>query len=87
MPEPTTEFAASSNGDKWFLRQDFSTGERIVIHRGNAASGGTETSWPIPRFLEIFGEHPQGRALREVINALDDVRQATVEGSKTVTFP
>ena len=87
MLEPTTEFSASSNGDKWLLRQDFSTGERIVIHRGNAASGGTETSWTISRFLEIFGEHPQGNALREIVHALNDKKEAPVEGLQTMSFP
>lgn len=87
MPEEATEFAASSNGDKWFLEQDFSTGERTVIHRGNAASGGTETSWPIASFLEIFGEHPQGHALREAVHAIHHEGQATVGGSPTSSFP
>lgn len=87
MPEETTEFAASSNCDKWFLKPDFSTGERVVIHRGNAASGGTETSWPTSSFLEIFSEHPEGHALREALNALPDEGRATIEGSPTSSFP
>lgn len=57
-----------------------------MIHRGNAASGGTETSWTVSRFLEIFGEHPQGNALREVVHALNK-KEAPVEGLQTMSFP
>jgi hypothetical protein len=71
MPEGPIEFAASSNGDKWFLEHDGAAGEHIVIHRANIASGGTETRWSISSFLEVAGDHPQGQALRE---ALRDIR-------------
>ena len=70
MPKGPIEFAASSNGDKWFLEHDGAAGEH-VIHRANIASGGTETRWSISSFLEVAGDHPQGQALRE---ALRDIR-------------
>jgi hypothetical protein len=66
MPEGPIEFAASSNGDKWFLEHDGAAGEHIVIHRANIASGGTETRWSISSFLEVAGDHPQGQALRDI---------------------
>lgn len=67
MPEEMKEFAASSNGDKWFLKHDDATGEQVVIHQANIASGGSETSWPLSSFLQIFGEHSQGDARRQAL--------------------
>lgn len=78
MPRGLKGFAASSNGDKWFLEHDRITGEHIVIHRADTASGGAETRWSIPGFLEVAGDHPQGQALRE---ALLDIR--SLEGEPT----
>ena len=78
MPRGLKEFAGSSNGDKWFLEHDRITGGHIVIHRANTASGGAETRWSIPSFLEVAGDHPQGQALRE---ALLDIR--SLEGEPT----
>ena len=70
MLKAPIEFAVSSNGDKWFVEQDEATGDLIVIHRANIASGGTETRWSVSSFLEIAGDHPQGQTLREVLRNL-----------------
>ncbi|ODR92255.1 hypothetical protein [Sinorhizobium alkalisoli] len=81
------EFAASSNGDKWLLEHDRITGEHIVIHRANTASGGAETRWSMPSFLEVAGDHPQGQALRE---ALLDIRlkgEPTSDENPKADFP
>jgi hypothetical protein len=67
------EFAASSNGDKWFLKHGDASGKCVVIHQANLASRGSETSWPISSLLQIFGEHPQGHALREVLRDAPDL--------------
>jgi hypothetical protein len=68
MPETPKEFAVSENRDKWFLGYIEMADQHMVIRRANEASGGTETKWPILSFLEIFGDHPQGQALREALH-------------------
>lgn len=73
MSEPEREFSASSNGDKWFLDHDTSTGENVVTHRANPTSGGAETKWSVASFLESFGDHPQGQALRRILSDLHPV--------------
>ncbi|MBB5577245.1 MULTISPECIES: hypothetical protein [Rhizobium] len=93
MPEAPKQFAASANGDKWFLLHNETADEQFVIHRASAASGGTETRWPVSSFLELFGDHPQGHALREELrDAVSAEEKATSERSpaapKTVnSFP
>ena len=78
MPEASKEFAASANGDKWFLGHNETADEQIVIHRANVASGGTETRWPISSFLELFGDHPQGHALREALRDAGPAKEEAI---------
>ncbi|MBB2819292.1 UNVERIFIED_ORG: hypothetical protein GGD51_000542 [Rhizobium esperanzae] len=75
MPEAQIEFATSANGDKWYLGHNETAEQRMVIHHANDASGGTETRWPISSFLEHFGDHPQGQALREALREAGFVEQ------------
>lgn len=46
------QFAASSNGDHWFLGTDDVTKKDFVLHRGNLSSGGHETISAIDVFLD-----------------------------------
>lgn len=71
MVQEPTEFAVSSNGDRWFLERAQSAGEDIVIHRANLASGGTETRMAVSSFLHVTGERPEGRALREALREVN----------------
>ncbi|MBB3350112.1 MULTISPECIES: hypothetical protein [Rhizobium] len=75
MPEAPNEFAASPNGDKWYLEHNETADQHTVIHRANDASGGTVTRWPISSFLEHFGDHPQGQALREALHDAGSAEQ------------
>jgi CheY-like chemotaxis protein len=70
VPTGPTEFSVSSNGDKWFLDYEGAAGDHSVIHRASDASGGTETTWSVSNFLELFGDHPQGQALRQLLHNL-----------------
>ncbi len=57
------EFASSSNGDKWFVGKDAATSRLFVLHRGNAASGGHETSSSVDAFLNQQPFGPEREAL------------------------
>jgi hypothetical protein len=67
MLESPQEFAASSNGDRWLLERDRATGDDIVVHRANPASGGMETRMTVPSFLQVTGDRPEANALREIL--------------------
>lgn len=58
-----TEFAVSSNGDRWFLEHDLATGETVVLHRGNPPSGEHETRLTIDAFLAQCPCSPERDAL------------------------
>ncbi|WP_373414753.1 hypothetical protein [Ensifer aridi] len=78
----------SSNGDKWFLEHDRITGEHIVIHRANSASGGAETRWSITSFLAVAGDHPQGQALHEALRNIRSLEgEATSDENSKADFP
>lgn len=57
------EFASSSNGDKWFVGKDAATSGLFVLHRGNASSGGHETSSSVDAFLNQQPFGPEREAL------------------------
>jgi hypothetical protein len=48
-----TEFAVSSNGDRWFWCQQATGDQSFILHQANAASGGHETRATITAFLDI----------------------------------
>ncbi|MBB2830544.1 UNVERIFIED_ORG: hypothetical protein GGD51_000645 [Rhizobium esperanzae] len=93
MPEAQIEFATSANGDKWYLRHNETAEQRMVIHHANDASGGTETRWPVSSYLEHFGDHPQGQALREALRDAGFVEQEApsehrpVAQKQVISFP
>ena len=45
------DFSVSSNGDRWSLEHNRVSGETVVIHEGNAQSGGQVTRTPVADFL------------------------------------
>lgn len=61
------EFAASSNGDRWFLCGDSKHGGRFVLHRSNPASGGHETTSAVEAFLALRPIGPEHEALRTLL--------------------
>lgn len=75
------EFAASSNGDRWFLGRDNETHEAFVLHRGNEPSGGHETRTAARAFLNMKPFGPERDALIAVLGAGD--RDAETQDSYT----
>ena len=45
------EFAASSNGDRWYLGRNEETMNAYVVHKANEPSGGTVTHIELGAFL------------------------------------
>lgn len=66
-PEKQMEFAASSNGDRWFLCGDGKREGAFVLHRANPASGGHETRRSIDAFLDLKPNGPEHEALRALL--------------------
>jgi hypothetical protein len=66
-----TEFASSSNGDRWFLGTNELTQQAFVLHRGNPSSGGHETRTPVQQFLNTRPFGPEREALLALIAADD----------------
>ena len=60
----------SSNGDTWELEVQ-PTGEPVVIHTANPASGGAVTRTPVSEFSAIEGHGPEYQALRKVLSRLE----------------
>lgn len=60
-PDPAV-FHASGNGDRWLLVHDSGSGQTLVRHQGNAASGGHVTDMAIGAFLDA-GHGPEQQAL------------------------
>ena len=67
---PMREFAASSNGDRWYFAVDEVTGERFVVHRGNQPSGGHETKTAVDTFLKMRPRGPEHDALLTLVSEL-----------------
>ena len=63
------EFAASSNGDRWFLCGAGERGDPFVLHRANPASGGHETTTSVEAFLDLKPAGPEHEALRVLLEA------------------
>lgn len=64
------EFAASSNGDRWFLCGDGKRGGCFVLHRANPASGGHETRSSVEAFLDLKPTGPEHERLRSLLQAV-----------------
>jgi len=66
-PEEQVEFAASSNGDRWFLCGQSKREGTFVLHRANPASGGHETRRSVDAFLDLKPKGPEHEALRALL--------------------
>ena len=64
------EFASSSNGDRWFLGRDETTGIAHVVHRANQASGGAVTHIELGAFLSRGPSAPEILGLLKLIGSL-----------------
>jgi hypothetical protein len=71
MQEHLREFAASSNGDRWFIGQDEETGSAYVLHQANRPSGGAVSHFELAAFLGCTNpEAPERQALLRLIGSL-----------------
>jgi hypothetical protein len=61
---------ASSNGDQWFLAQDFESGQVLVRHIPNPASGNGSNDMEIDAFLSRDRGSPQRQELMRMIGSL-----------------
>ena len=64
------EFASSSNGDRWFLGRDETTGLPQVVHQANQPSGGAVTRTSVEQFLARGPVAPEHQALLHMIGTL-----------------
>jgi hypothetical protein len=67
MNTDSTEFYSSSNGDRWFLARDGSTGRLFVRHQANLPSGGHITDQTVGAFLATGGHQPEHRELLRIL--------------------
>jgi hypothetical protein len=64
------EFCKNLNGDRWFLLYETDSGEVLVNHRPNAASGCRPSLIPVGEFLFRTAYYPEHRALLRLIGTL-----------------
>jgi hypothetical protein len=64
------QFAASSNGDRWFLGRDEESAAAYVLHQANQPSGGARTRIEIIDFLERGRVAPEHYAFLVMIGTL-----------------
>lgn len=67
MPISTETFYSSSNGDRWLLVHDDATGDYLVRHEPNLASGGEASDIAVPEFLSRSRTSPQAEALQTLL--------------------
>ncbi len=72
MSDHLREFAASSNGDRWFLGRHEETGLAYVVHKASQPSGGAITHIELGAFLNRGPIHPQHQELLRLISTLVD---------------
>lgn len=58
----------SSNGDRWRLIRDTTSGRSFVRHEPNVASGGPVTDTEVDEFLSVAGPGPEYAALRRLLD-------------------
>ena len=73
------EFCKNLNGDRWFLLYESDSGEVLVNHRPNAASGCRPSLIPVGEFLFRTAYYPEHRALLRLIGALVEHDKMTEE--------
>jgi hypothetical protein len=64
------EFCKNLNDDRWFLLYESDSGEVLVNHRPNAASGCRPSLIPVGEFLFRTAYYPEHRALLRLIGTL-----------------
>lgn len=64
------ELYASSNGDRWDLVVDASSGHTFVRHNANLPSGGNVVDMAMPIFLSLDSGGPEHQALWALIRSL-----------------
>jgi hypothetical protein len=64
---PAENIYRSSNGDRWSLIRDTSTGRVFVRHEPNPSSGGRVTDTDVEEFLSVDGPGPEFAALRHIL--------------------
>jgi hypothetical protein len=64
------ELYVSSNGDRWDLLVDASSGHTFVRHTANEPSGGNVTDMALWTFLNLDGNGPEHQALWALIRTL-----------------
>lgn len=64
------ELYASSNGDRWDLMVDASSGHTFVRHTANEPSGGHLVDMALPIFLSLDSGGPEHQALWALIRTL-----------------
>jgi hypothetical protein len=68
MPLSVEDFYRSSNGDRWQLIRDTTSGVSFVRHEPNLASGGRVTDTDVEEFLNRTGSSPENLALRALLD-------------------
>ena len=66
------EFAASSNGDRWYLGRNEETKHAYVVHKANLPSGGAVTHIEIGAFLNRGPIAPEHQGMLRLIGSLVD---------------
>jgi hypothetical protein len=69
---------SSSSGDSWSLTRNKS-GDVIIRHEPNRASGGKPSEIELSSFLETTKRGPEHQALRELIGQLIDTNNVQAE--------
>ena len=67
MALPSENIYRCSNGDRWILIRDTSTGRVTVRHEPNPSSGGRVTDMDVEEFLSVDGPGPEFAALRRIL--------------------
>ena len=67
MAMTAKDFYRSSNGDRWQLIRDPTSGRSFVRHEPNLSSGGRTTDTDVEEFLNRTGSSPENLALRALL--------------------
>jgi hypothetical protein len=68
VPLLSDDIYRSSNGDRWRLIRDISSGRVFVRHEPNLASGARVTDTDVEEFLSVDGSGPEYAALRRLLD-------------------
>jgi hypothetical protein len=62
----------STNGDRWRLMTDTSSGRKFVRREANQSSGGHVTDTDLEDFLDVGGSGPEFAALRSLLGSTSE---------------